>query len=174
MYSVHDEAKTVDVGDIVPPGFYKAQISNMDLTNKDWGVGLKVSFNILEGGEAKGLTHNDFIILSHSNETAQRIGKARLADLMFAVGVETAKSEMDIVAKLTGKACYIQLKTQYNKKKGEDEVKFHTAWNPKQQCRSEHKLGAIGPTGSAPVRAPEPPRSGSTQSAGYDDDVPPF
>lgn len=81
----------------LPVGWYKAVITKSDYVPNKKGTGkvLKFMLSIVDG-KYKGRTIPDNLNIEHIEETAQRIGKARLGDICRSVNVLHPKDSSEL------------------------------------------------------------------------------
>lgn len=126
----------------LPEGVYKVVCHEFEVTEKDWGIGAKVKFTVVEG-EHTGRKANDFFIITHRNAQAQDIGQRRLRSWCDALGIPAT---LESGEPLIGKVVLAKIKIDPAREK---DGKVFNAQN-----RIEYFLAAEDE--SAAVAAPKP------------------
>lgn len=152
MFNIEDQEQSLSFEPIVP-GFYKFCVTGAKMKERDNGS--EFFEFILETDDSQKVWHRT--IWTHHNETAQRIGRQQLADLLAAVGVTGFKDPEDLQEKLIAKEFIGQVTQEvYN---GKVNAKLSSAWslegnhrNPKRNL-TEIKLG---PDHSATIATSKP------------------
>jgi hypothetical protein len=145
--------------EIIPAGQYTAMIAAAEARQNKSGTGhyLSVQYMIL-GPTHQGRSVFGNITLSHPNETAARIGRGQLSELMRAVGV----SRLADTEQLVGRRLKIKVVVRADEKYGEsNDVK---GWKPLeggQQASSPMPPFPTAPTSSST----QPPVPGSTEAS---------
>jgi hypothetical protein len=134
--------------EIIPAGQYTAMIAAAEPRQNKSGTGhyLSVQYMIL-GPTHQGRSVFSNITLSHPNETATRIGRGQLSELMRAVGV----SRLADTEQLIGRRLKIKVVVRADEKYGEtNEVR---GWKPLESGQQASSPMPLPPATSTPFPA---------------------
>lgn len=82
-------------GKPIEAGWYRVALEKDDVKHEEWGVGLKMEFEILDG-EYEGRKLFEFLCLEHSRSAeAQKIARTKLRELAVAAGHKTPDNVED-------------------------------------------------------------------------------
>ena len=144
--------------EIIPAGQYTAMIAAAEPRANKSGTGhyLSVQYMIL-GPTHQGRSVFGNITLSHPNETAKRIGRGQLSELMRAVGV----SRLSDTEQIVGRRLKIKVVVRADEKYGEsNDVK---GWKPLEG--GQQASSPMPPFPPAPTPTPaQPPAPGNTET----------
>jgi hypothetical protein len=144
--------------EVIPAGNYTAMIAAAEARQNKSGTGhyLSVQYMIL-GPTHQGRAVFSNITLSHPNETATRIGRGQLSELMRAVGVPRFANTEQIV----GRRLKIKVVVRADEKYGEgNDVK---GWKPLEGGQQPSSPMPPFPSAPAPASA-QPPAPGSAET----------
>jgi hypothetical protein len=143
--------------EIIPAGQYAAMIAAAEARQNKSGTGhyLSIQYLIL-GPSHEGRSVFSNITLSHPNETATRIGRGQLSELMRAIGV----SRLADTEQLVGRRLKIKVVVRADEKYGEtNEVR---GWKPLEG--GQQASSPIPPFPPAPTLAStQPPALGNAE-----------
>jgi len=153
--------------EIIPAGQYTAMIAAAEPRQNKSGTGhyLSVQYLIL-GPTHQGRSVFGNITLSHPNETATRVGRRQLSELMRAVGVPRLADTEQIV----GRRLKIKVVVRADEKYGEsNDVK---GWKP--LADGQQTYSPVPPFPPAPTPASTPPPTPSSAEAPRPRNLPPW
>ena len=162
-------------GKPIADGWYRVALDKDEIKHADWGVGLSMQFEILDG-EYEGRKLFEFLCLEHSrSEEAQKIARTKLREFATAAGHKTPDQVEDTDA-LMGRPVMVEV---YRAK---DKSDYAEADGRKPRIGQFLSVARWkSEYGSDPAPAPKPvPSSGKSKPASrpapapYDDSEVPF
>jgi hypothetical protein len=190
MFSIDQVPETKEIGfTLLPKGGYRVLVSKCELKYKDGSIHsgssyFSIAFDIIPyagAGEYELAGRKAFVNITWENKNAEAvdIGRGKLADLMFAVGIPTFTSTSSFCNMIVNRECYIEIGHKLRKDNGQMETVINGFWNAQSKLQRKAKSKPIPPPPTAADVAsapPQPPRSGPAVPHGHPafDDAPPF
>lgn len=161
---VADEERAMGSFAPIPEGWYRVVLFEDELVTKDWGVGLNMKFEILDGEHA-GRKLFDFLCLQHGNAETVKLARIALRELAIAAGHETPDHVRETESiQMVPVMARVYRAIEQNEKYADDDGK--------KARIGEYK--AVGGGSGAPVKSLPPKSRASDEPPPHSDDDIPF
>lgn len=174
MFKAAEQEHSTIIGKTIPAGFYRVVVTGVELAyaqNNSASSFFVFDFSVVEGDE-EGAKVTDRITWTNQNETAIKIGHAKLADLMFTLQVSEFDSVTELVQATVGKELVIETIVEIEDERESTRILYYFSRGGKHRNEKLNQAIVLGPTDRKPFVKKGSKRGPATQAKQHNDKVP--